>query len=118
VSNKLVLSRVNNEGAIFYVFANAQKAQVANARLNNYLVIVLIFVIVPKKINNIVIRFGYSFSSTITLTPLGRTAIIEGEIDTFTEVQLSGAASLLIFSMASFMVFMPTACCTSLHPRY
>jgi hypothetical protein len=41
VSHKLILGRVNNEGAIFHVFPDAQKAQVANARLDNYLVIVL-----------------------------------------------------------------------------
>lgn len=52
------------------------------------------------------------------LTPLGRTAIIDGEIDTLTDVQWSGAASLLIFSIASLIVFIPTACCTSKDPRY
>lgn len=55
---------------------------------------------------------------TLQPTPLGRTAIIEGEMDTLTLVQLSGAASALTFSMASLMVFIPTACWTSQQPRY
>lgn len=41
VSDELILSRVNNEGAVFHIFADAQKAQVANASFDNYLVIVL-----------------------------------------------------------------------------
>lgn len=41
MSDKLVLGRVNNEGAIFHVLTDTQKAQVANACLDNYLVIVL-----------------------------------------------------------------------------
>jgi hypothetical protein len=115
VSDKLILGRMNNEGAVFHIFADAQKAQVANACLDNYLVIVLNFFSREK---SILLFTRLHCSPPFQLTPLGRTAIIDGEIDTFTDVQLSGATSPPIFMMASFIVFMPTACCTSEQPRY
>lgn len=113
VSDELVLSRVNDEGAIFDILPNAQKAQVANASFNNYLVIVL----EEWKSSKINTDGELCFISQKP-TPLGRTAIIDGEMDTLTLVQLSGAVSALTFSMASLMVFMPTACWTSQQPRY
>lgn len=118
MSDKLVLCRVNDEGAVFHILSDAQETQVANTSLNNYLVIVLVWGFSGDGENQYYSLRYMPDSRFIQLTPLGRTAIIDGEMDTFTDVQQSGAASPLIFSIASLIVFIPTACCTSEQPRY
>jgi hypothetical protein len=45
-------------------------------------------------------------------------AITLGEIDTFAFNQFSGGTSEMIFSIASLSTVIPTACCTSVNPKY
>lgn len=122
MGNKLVLGCVNDEGAVFHILADSQETQVTNASLDNYLVIVLnVFGSGRNQYYSIIVTGLFlvvSKPEQSQLTPLGRTAIIDGEMETFTDVQHSGAASALILMMASLMVFIPTACCTSEQPRY
>lgn len=51
MGDELILCRVNDEGAIFHILADAQETQVANASLNDYLVIVLDFFFVCSQNN-------------------------------------------------------------------
>lgn len=70
------------------------------------------------------LKFSFDFCTIVLvfrkvfLTPLGRIEITEGEIETFTDSQLSGCFSALTLSIASLITFIPTANVTSVPPRY
>lgn len=68
--DKFILSRVNNEGAVFDILTDAQETQVTNASLDNYLVIVLNVFGSGRNQYNLIIheRVNMGFYATCTTT--------------------------------------------------